>query len=222
MPVSPGTWFDIYLFPLLTTLVFWGVLTLILLWMNARCRFWQRLSLFFMTVALIPIHYLLWVGRDDSSMSGHYWAFGAGMLIWTWHELAFYSGVLTGPWRQPCPPGVNDWQRFWYAFNTHLYHEIAVILELLVLWWLHQECINITGMLAFVLMWSLQQSAKLNVFLGIPHLNVTLLPEHLRYLGSFWHQRPLNPFFWPSLLVIILLAGTLWLLAGLPDTIYHR
>ena len=37
-----------------------------------------------------------WLSRDDLSGLGAYRAFLAGMLIWAWHELGFYSGVLGG------------------------------------------------------------------------------------------------------------------------------
>ena len=36
-------------------------------------------------------------------------------------------------------------------------------------------------------------SAKLNVFLGVPNLNEEFLPEHLRYLQSFFTAQADEP-----------------------------
>jgi hypothetical protein len=38
----------------------------------------------------------------------------------------------------------------------------------------------------------MRQSAKLNIFLGVRNLNAEFLPDHLRYLGSFFVQKPMN------------------------------
>jgi putative photosynthetic complex assembly protein 2 len=136
------------------------------------------------------------------------------MFIWTWHELGFYCGILTGPWRKPCPPHLAGWQRFGCALRTHIYHETAVIIEVGLLWALHHDATNPIGYLTFGFLWALQHSAKLNVLLGIRNLQVSLFPEHLRYLGTFWQQRPHTPFFIASVLVTTVLAVVLWIYAG--------
>lgn len=214
MPLSLTIWAQLYLYPLLVTLALWGGLTMGLLWLNQRGTGIMRLTLLAMVAALLVAHQQLYAVRDDLSAWGCYRAFIAGMLIWTWHELAFYSGILAGPWRAPCPPEARGWRRFGYALRTHLYHEVAVIIELGVLGWLLRDAGNLTGLLTFGLMWALQHSAKLNVLLGIRSLNVNLLPEHLRYLGTFWTPRTHNPFFLPSVLTISLLAAGFWLVAS--------
>lgn len=205
-----GDWAQIFLYPLLIALALWGGLTLGLLWVNRRGPTLGRITLVLSVGLLILAHHQLWEVRHDLSVWGCYRAFAAGMLIWTWHELAFYSGVLTGPWRAPCPPEARGWQRFSYALATHLYHELAVAAEVIALWWLHRDASNVFGPLTFVLLWALLHSAKLNVLLGARSLNIEWFPRHLRYLGSFWAQRASNPFFLPSLLASSLLAGGLW------------
>lgn len=203
-------WVQMYLYPLLTTLGLWGLLTLGVWWLNRQKRSLSRVVLIGMVGVLILAHHHLWLVRNDVSAWGAYRAFIACMLIWTWHELAFYSGVLTGPWRAPCPPDVAGWQRLRYALGTHLYHIVAVGIDIIVVWWMHRHAVNLIGPLTFSLFWLLQLSAKLNVLFGVRNLQVMWLPDDLRYLGSFWVQRPFNAFFIPSVMAIMLLAAFLW------------
>lgn len=213
MPLSLTQWAQLYLFPLLVALALWGGLTLALVWLNRRGRTPGRWALLLLLPALALAHLQLWDVRHDPGIWGCYRAFIAGLAIWAWHELAFYSGILTGPWRAPCPPGLSDRQRFGYALGTHLYHEGAVLIEAGLLWWLHHDATNMIGPLTFALSWGLQHSAKLNVLLGVRSLEVSLFPDHLRYLASFWAQRAHTPFFFVSVLIASGIAVVLWLQA---------
>ena len=208
-----ATFLQTFIYPLVVTVVLWGGLTAGLLSLNRRGLGAGRLALVGLGLALIVAHQQLWATRDDLSVLGSYRAFVAGMLIWTWHELAFYSGVITGPWAKPCPPEARGWQRFWFALGTHLYHELAMLLEaiaLVILLWGGQNWI---GPATIALSWALQHSAKLNVLLGVRFLQVDLFPAHLRYLGSYWRSRPSNPLFVPTIIVATGLALLLWLWA---------
>jgi putative photosynthetic complex assembly protein 2 len=215
MTLTLVTWAELYLYPILVTLALWGGLTVGVVWLNRHGKMAGRWALLLLLPALALAHQQLWAMRDDVSIWGCYGAFTAGMFIWAWHELAFYCGILTGPWRAPCPPHLSGWQRFGYALRTHIYHEIAVVIEVGLLWWLHHDATNPVGYLTFGFLWALQHSAKLNVLLGIRNLQVSLFPEHLRYLGSFWQQRSHNPFFFASVTVTSLLAIGFWIYAGM-------
>ena len=59
--------------------------------------------------------------------AGAYIAFLSALAIWGWIELAFLSGIITGPNRAPCPPGAPGWDRFWRAVGTIAWHEVALI-----------------------------------------------------------------------------------------------
>lgn len=210
---APG-WFQIYLFPPLFTLGFWVLLTVGVMALNRRGARAARIGL----VAALPLlalaHHVLWITRHDLSVAGAYGAFAAGLLIWAWHELAFYSGVLSGPWRAACPPHARGFTRFWYALGTHLYHEIACLVELIYFVISLHNATNMLGPLAFGLSWALQHSAKLNVLLGVRSLDPSLFPAHMRYLGSYWRRRASNAFFLPSLSVSAIVAIMLWLTVG--------
>ncbi|MCU0495672.1 MAG: putative photosynthetic complex assembly protein PuhE [Chloroflexaceae bacterium] len=211
---QPLSWLDLYLYPVLVALLLWGLLTWGLLVVNRRGPLYGRVALVASLGPLALAHWQLWLVRDDLSIGGCYRAFAAGLVIWAWHELAFYSGVLTGPWRRPCPPTARGWMRFSIACSTHLYHELAVAFEVILLWRLHLDALNVFGPLTFVLLWALLHSAKLNVFLGVRTLTIDWLPDHLHYLGSFWRQRPFNALFLPTVAAFSLLAMWLWMWAG--------
>jgi hypothetical protein len=77
--------------------------------------------------------------------------------------------------------------------------------------------LGISGDWAYVI-WSIYSSsgleagtAKLNVFLGVPNLNIEWLPEHLRFLQSYMGQRSINHLFPVSVtvatVVVVLLLG---------------
>jgi putative photosynthetic complex assembly protein 2 len=210
MPFIPPLWAQLYLIAPVVTLLLWGGLTVTVMRLNRNGPGPGRIALLLAIPLLFLAHQQLWLTRDDLTVFGSYRAFVAGLLIWAWHELAFYSAVLTGPWQKPCPPDARGWSRFWYALGTHGYHECAVALELVVLATLVQGGTNQIGLLVVGLSWALQHSAKLNVFLGVPRLQIELFPVHLSYLGSFWCRRNTNPFLLPSLLVGTALMAWFW------------
>lgn len=206
----PLTWVERYLYPPLFVTVLWCVLTLGLLWINRRGQRVARIALALTFPLLVFAHWQLFQVRNDISTLGAYTSCGAALIIWSWHELAFYSGVITGIWRQPCPATARGGKRFVYALSTHIYHELAAALEVILLAHLHVNALNVVGPLTFVLLWALLHSAKLNVFLGVRNLTLDWLPTHLQYLGSFWRQRPYNPLMIPLLILFVTLAGLFW------------
>ncbi|NJN17743.1 MAG: DUF3623 family protein [Oscillochloris sp.] len=210
MPSLAAIWPQTLLLPALITLTLWVGLTVGLLRLNRLGLRAGRIALLISLPVLVLAHHEIYQTRADLSMLGAYRAFLAALLIWTWHELAFYSGVLSGPWRQPCPPQARGFSRFCYALATHLYHELACIVELIFLLVLLSGGTNATALLVFVLSWTLQHSAKLNVLLGINSLQAELFPPHLRYLASYWRSGPPSRFFRPSVSVATLLALMLW------------
>lgn len=210
-------WSDIafyYLLPLLTVVALWLGLTFGLIWLNRRGQWVAGWAVFLSLPVLIFAHSELLATRHDLSAGGAYRAFTAGMLIWAWHELAFYSGILAGPCRKPCPPDARGFQRFYYALGTHFYHQLSCLLELGLLVWLLQDASHWLGPMTFGLSWALQQSAKLNVLYGVRSLQVDLFPAHLAFLASYWQPGPPSAFFRPSVSVSTLLALMLWLSIG--------
>ncbi len=55
----------------------------------------------------------------DASPTGVYVGFLSALAIWGWIELAFLSGVITGPNRGPARRARPDWERFIARLGHH-------------------------------------------------------------------------------------------------------
>lgn len=133
--------------------------------------------------------------RDATTAGGAYLAFSAGLVTWAWLELAFYLGYVTGPRKTACPPTCRGLLHFWHAIETVLWNQIANIGVAALIVWLTWGGENLTAVWTFAVLWLMQQSAKLNVYLGVRNLNTHFLPSHLSHLKAFMSQRPMNLFF---------------------------
>jgi putative photosynthetic complex assembly protein 2 len=208
-----------FLLPLTVVTLLWLGLTAGLMLLNRAGRRPARIALLLSAPLVLAAHQTVLATADDQTLPAAYLAFGAGMIIWAWHELSFYSGVLTGPRPAALPPGSRGFMRLWYALGTHLYHEIACLLEMALLAWLLRDALHGTALLAFVLSWAMQQSAKLNVLYGARALQTEMFPRHLAFLASYWQPARSNPFFRPSVSITSLLALLCWFSVAvqLPD-----
>jgi putative photosynthetic complex assembly protein 2 len=146
----------------------------------------------------------------DTSVAGAYIAFTCAVLVWAWQEVAFLLGYVTGPRRLPCPAGCRGWRRVRYAIATILHHEIALLVlggAVVALTW---NDVNQTGALTFAALWTMRQSAKLNLFLGVRNFGEEFLPRQLRYLESYFTRRAMNPLFPVSLTAACVAAVLAW------------
>ena len=142
-------------------------------------------------VALISL-WRLWGGNADTSTAGAYAAFSYGLLVWGWHEMAFFMGYVTGPRREACPTHATGWARFGYGVLACLYHELAILLTAAAVVAATWHAPNQVGLWTFMVLWGARQSAKLNVFLGVLNLNEQFVPPHLKFLSSFMSVKPMN------------------------------
>lgn len=131
----------------------------------------------------------------QSSVAAAYCAFTCALLVWGWHELSFLTGWVTGPRKVDVSPGAQGWQRFVQAVQTILWHELAILASVVLIAVITWGQPNQVGMGTFAVLWLMRISAKLNVFLGVRNLSIALLPPHLRYLGSYFRQLPMNLLF---------------------------
>lgn len=131
----------------------------------------------------------------DISVSGAYAAFTCTILLWGAQEIAFLAGWLTGPRPQPCPEGATGWNRLSYALQAILYHEFALLAcgaAVVALTW---NAPNQVGLWTFAALWVLRQSAKINLFLGVPVTNDELMPDAVKFLKTFFARKPVSAFF---------------------------
>ncbi|MBD0864162.1 MAG: DUF3623 domain-containing protein [Rhodobacteraceae bacterium] len=152
---------------------------------------------------------------DLTSVAGAYLAFLSVLSIWGWIELAFLTGIITGPMQRPCPDDVKGWERFLRAWGTVAYHEIllAVILAIVVLY--GQGGANLVGIWTYIILYFARISAKLNLFLGVPKINTDFLSQSLSHLPSHFRIAPLNWLF-PISITALSFAVACWL-----ERLYH-
>lgn len=133
--------------------------------------------------------------RTDISVAGDYRGFIGALAVWAWIELAFLTGVITGPNSVPCPAGLGGWDRFWRSFGAIAYHEAALVAALVVIFHSYDGAANSTGLMTFALLFGARVSAKLNLFFGVPRDHADLLPRQMAHLASHFRNRRMNPFF---------------------------
>ena len=131
----------------------------------------------------------------DLSTNGIYLAFLAALALWGWIELAFLSGVITGPNRSPCPPFTSQRDRFWRAVSTIAWHETLLVTTLFGLGLATIHAANPFAFGTFGLLFVARISAKLNLFLGVPRINTQFLPKPLAHLPSHFRIGRITAFF---------------------------
>lgn len=132
---------------------------------------------------------------NDLSTNGIYAAFLAALALWGWIELAFLSGIITGPNRAPCPPTAKTADRFWRAVGTIAWHEALLVTVLIALGLASLNAENPFAFGTFALLFIARVSAKLNLFFGVPRINTQFLPRPLAHLASHFRIGRITAFF---------------------------
>ncbi|WP_406855341.1 putative photosynthetic complex assembly protein PuhE [Alsobacter sp. KACC 23698] len=147
------------------------------------------------TLVLAAGFHGLWRSADDASVWGACVAFLSSVGVWAWLETSFLMGYVTGPRRIPPPPGAAGWRLFRLAVQTVIHHELAVLAAAIAVAWLTVGHPNPYGLWAFLAIWAMKLSAKLNIHWGARNLGEHLLPDHLAYLRGYFTRRAMNPLF---------------------------
>ncbi len=192
-------------------LMSWWLGTGAILWLvrlNASSFRWSLLAAtLVLFLGLIGSGYSMRSAGSDSA----YLAFASVILMWSWHELAFLTGWLTGPRRVALQLGAQGSQRLVQSVQAVAYHEVALLVNFAVLWVMQLGQPNHVALCTFALLWCMRLSAKLNLFLGVPQTGAQYLPAHLTYLASYFKRGPVTRFFFGTLAVSALtLAWLIW------------
>ncbi len=171
----------------------WWMGTGVILYVDGLPKSTFRSSLVAMSALTLAALIGLEVSSHDPSAAGSYQAFTAALIVWSWHEMTFLMGVVTGPRKAPCPPQARGWRRFVYATEVVLHHELALATTSLLLVWLTWGGPNQVGVWTFFVLWVMRLSAKLNIFLGVRNLTAEFIPDHLRYMETYGRKARLNP-----------------------------
>jgi putative photosynthetic complex assembly protein 2 len=205
-----------FLYPALFALFVWWFSTGAIIFLDLLPRWTFKYSMGGATAVLAVAFWGIYASRADTSVFGAYCGFSCALLAWGWHEISFYTGIVTGPRKQQCPEGCRGWKHFVHAVQASLWHELAIIAagaEVIAFTW-HQP--NRIGLWTFLVLYWMHQSAKLNVLLGVRNLNEQFLPDHLAFLRSFLTSKPMNLLFPVSVTASTVICVMMWNRATAP------
>lgn len=180
-------------------LLSWWLGTGAILWLVRLKASSFRWSLLLASAALILGLIGAAYSMRSTGAASAYLAFASVILMWSWHELAFLTGWLTGPRRVALQAGARGRQRLLQSIQAVAYHELALLLNFAVLWALQIGNPNHVALCTFALLWCMRVSAKFNLFLGVPQTGAQYLPAHLSYLASYFKRAAVTPFFFLTL-----------------------
>jgi putative photosynthetic complex assembly protein 2 len=195
----------------LTVLLWWGSTGLITRLVRRDTSTYPTLLAATSIVALLGLAVLVGV-RDDTGAPAALAGFCAALALWSWIEVTFLTGAITGPMRA-LPVGMprRGWRHALAALRAILWHELAIVALTAAVALLTAGRPNAIGLATLLVLWVLRSSAKLNLFLGVRNLGEGFLPAHLAHLLDYLHHRRMN-----ALLPFSLLGGALlaaWLAA---------
>ncbi|MFM2261375.1 MAG: hypothetical protein RI959_51, partial [Pseudomonadota bacterium] len=150
------------------TALCWWLGTGVILWLDRLPARSFRFSLAGWTVLLALSFWGVAHSMQEVSVFNAYLAFGSVIVMWGWHELAFLTGWITGPRKTPLEAGATGWPRFVQSVQVMLYHELALLANFAILWWMQEGQQSHVAICTFALLWCMRLSAKLNLFFGVP------------------------------------------------------
>lgn len=184
-----------YALPAFYAVLVWWFSTGLILLLDHRPRATHGVSMAAGTGVLALALWAIGASAGDASAGSAYVAFTAALVVWGWQEMSYYMGFVSGPRAEGCPPDARGFRRFRAAAATSLWHEAAIVAGGLAIWALTWRQPNLFALWTYLVLWGMNLSARLNLFLGVRNLNAEFLPEHLAYLGSYLRVRAMNPLF---------------------------
>lgn len=192
--------------PIVFALLSWWFGTGAILWLVRRDPRHFFTSMVVCTLLLGLSFWATWESMQAATERHAYLGFASVILMWSWHEMAFLTGWLTGPRPRALAPGARGLQRLGQSLGAVLWHELALIANFGVLLWMQQGQPSHVAICTFALLWCMRASAKLNLFFGVPEVGEQYLPRHLAWLGSHFRRGSISAFFYGSMA----LASTVW------------
>jgi len=196
--------------PIGFTLFVWWFGTVAILYLDGLPRRTHKWSLAAGCALLLVGLWGLWTTREAATVAGAYLAFASAIAVWAWLELSFLLGWITGPRRQPCPPGATGWPRLKATLAVVWHHEVALLALAVAVAWIGRGASNSVGLWTFAILALMRASAKLNLYLGVRNLGAEFLPPQLAYLATYFRRAPMNPLFPVSVLGATVVACSLW------------
>ncbi|MEM6661433.1 MAG: putative photosynthetic complex assembly protein PuhE [Pseudomonadota bacterium] len=160
--------------------------------------------------AAVSAYGLVWAA-DFGTPTGALMGFGCAIVVWGWFELAFLTGVITGPNKRVCPPGLNGHRHFLMAWGTLAHHELALLGTAIGLGAAVWHAPDHTGLWTFLILFAARISAKLNVYLGVPNLSHDLMPDAVAHMKTYFANKRMN---WLFPISVTVMSGALAFWAG--------
>lgn len=132
------------------------------------------------------------VSLADTGLTGVYLGFIGALAVWGWIELAFLAGIVTGPMRDECLPGLSGRARFHRAFGTVAHHELLLVVGLLGFVVASDGAPNRMALATYLVLFLARIFAKLNLFYGVPRINTEFIPNRLSHLRSYFRRGPIT------------------------------
>lgn len=198
-----------YLPPVLFAALAWWLSTgaiFFLIGLPRRTHAWTALG----ATALLALATFLVISlREQTSVTAAYAGFGAGLMLWAWHEVMFLTGFLTGASRTACPDGLSGYARFRAALATVLHHELAIAVHAIILAVISWGASNQFAFWTFLILWAARICAKLVVFSGAPNIVDQFMPRHLDYMKTYFSRRTPGSVF--VLAIIVITSLSVWM-----------
>ena len=176
----------------LTVLLWWGSTGLITGLVRRDPRSYPALLAATSITAVIGLAVLVGV-REDTRVVAAIAGFCAALALWSWIEVTFLTGAITGQIRAlPANLPRRGWRHALAALQAILWHELAIIVLAATVALLSIGWPNTIGLATLLVLWVLRSSAKLNLFLGVRNLGEGFLPDHLAHLLEHFHHRRMN------------------------------
>ncbi|VVT11061.1 putative photosynthetic complex assembly protein PuhE [Erythrobacter sp. EC-HK427] len=198
-----------HILPVLATIAIWFIATGLVAWLDNRGENTFPRSLAWGGAAGLLGLCIVFLSMGSVSVWAAYAAFGGALMVWTWHEIGFLTGAVSGPRRVACDPHVSGWERFRQASETLVHHEITLAVTAVLLISLTWNAPNQIAAMTFAMLYTMRLSTKLNIFHGVPNSATDILPPHLAYLKSYYGPQR---FSWPLIGAIAAAASlSFWL-----------
>jgi putative photosynthetic complex assembly protein 2 len=205
----------LYAVPVLTALFIWWFTTGAIFYLDNLPVKTFKWSMLGATALLLIAFGVLSATAHQTDTQSVYLAFAAGLVVWGWQEISLYLGFVTGIRKAHCPDNCGGLRHFWHAIEANLWHEVAILTTGAFLIYLVGGAENRFGLWTYGLLWAMNLSARLNVFLGVRNVSAAFVPAHVEFLKSFLNQRPMNLLFPVS--VTVATTATFFLVGKIAD-----
>ena len=183
--------------PFASAVLVWWLGTVLLLAVTRKLSVLKIIGIMFVSAILMQLGFF-GLYYFSHHLVGNYAAYGAFLstiLIWVWLESSFLVGWVTGPRKVPCSPNLRGFERANQAFRAVLHHEIHIAVLALGIFLVTKDTENYVGLYAFLILWGMRTSSKLNLFFGVRNLYINFLPDKIAYLSTYFRQKSCNALF---------------------------